>query len=110
MNEITTNTNAAHAAALAMRNAAAALARRRPLYDGASGESADEDLAQAIEDLGKERGSPPFRQSRDGGDSWIVIDFVDVVVHLFEPEQRAFYDLDGLWSDAPQVPWRAAAR
>lgn len=46
-----TNTNAAHAAALAMRNAAAALARRRPLYDGASGESADEDLAQAIEDL-----------------------------------------------------------
>ena len=47
----TTNTNAAHAAALAMRNAAAALARRRPLYDGASGESADEDLAQAIEDL-----------------------------------------------------------
>lgn len=46
-----TNTNTAHAAALAMRNAAAALARRRPLYDGASGESADEDLAQAIDDL-----------------------------------------------------------
>lgn len=34
-----------------MRDAAAALARRRPLYDGASGEPADEDLAQAIEDL-----------------------------------------------------------
>lgn len=46
-----TNTSAAHAAALAMRDAAAALARRRPLYDGASGEPADEDLAQAIEDL-----------------------------------------------------------
>lgn len=46
----TTNTNTTQAAALAMRNAAAALARRRPLYDG-SGEPADEDLAQAIEDL-----------------------------------------------------------
>ena len=47
----TTNTNTTRAAALAMRDAAAALARRRPLYDGASGEPADEDLAQAIEDL-----------------------------------------------------------
>ena len=45
-----TNTNAANAAALAVRNAAAALARRRPLYYG-SGEPADEDLAQAIEYL-----------------------------------------------------------
>lgn len=67
-------------------------------------------VAQAIEDLGKERGSPPFRQSRDGGDTWIVIDFVDVVVHLMEPEQRAFYDLDELWSDASVVSWRRTAR
>lgn len=46
----TTNTNATQAAALAVRDAAAALARRLPLYYG-SGEPADEDLAQAIEDL-----------------------------------------------------------
>lgn len=38
-------------AALAVRSAAAALARRMPLYDGAGGESADEELAQAIEDI-----------------------------------------------------------
>ncbi len=44
-------TDTARAAARVMRDAAAALARRRPLYDGASGEPADEDLAQAIEDL-----------------------------------------------------------
>lgn len=67
-------------------------------------------VAQRIEDLGKERGSPPFRLSRDGGESWIVIDFVDVVVHLFEPSQRVFYDLDELWSDAPAIAWRGAAR
>ena len=41
----------AREAAPAVRAAAASLARRRPLYDGASGESAEEELAQAIEDL-----------------------------------------------------------
>ena len=38
--------------------------------------------------------------------SWILADYVDVVVHLFDAEHRAYYDLDGLWGDAPQVPWR----
>jgi len=66
-------------------------------------------VAQQVEDLGKQHGSPPYRQSRDGGESWIVIDFVDVVVHLFEPEQRAFYDIDGLWPDAPRLHWRDGA-
>ena len=48
---MTDTTTTPRAAALAMRDAAAALARRRPLHDGASGEPADEELAQAIEDL-----------------------------------------------------------
>ncbi|MHC4142795.1 MAG: RsfS/YbeB/iojap family protein [Planctomycetota bacterium] len=33
------------------------------------------------------------------------MDFIGLVAHLFEPGQRAFYDLEGLWSDAPSVPW-----
>jgi len=33
--------------------------------------------------------------------SWVLMDFGDVVVHLFAPEVRALYDLDGLWSDVP---------
>jgi ribosome-associated protein len=36
--------------------------------------------------------------------SWILIDFVDVVVHVFQREARAIYDLDGLWMDASRVP------
>jgi len=32
---------------------------------------------------------------------WALLDFVDVVVHLFHPEQRSFYQLERLWSDAP---------
>ena len=56
--------------------------------------------------LGKAQGSPAFRSSTDTGSSWIIIDFVSVVVHLFEPNQRAYYDLEGLWGDAERVTWR----
>ncbi len=66
-------------------------------------------VGEAIAKLGKERGSPAWRSDADSGTSWIVFDFVDVVVHLFEPGQRAFYDLEGLWSDAPRIPWRPAS-
>lgn len=37
------------------------------------------------------------------GGRWVLVDFVDFVVHLFHPEARAFYQLERLWSDAPVV-------
>lgn len=39
---------------------------------------------------------------------WALLDFVDVVVHVFHPSLRSFYQLEGLWADAPQRrldPW-----
>jgi len=34
---------------------------------------------------------------------WVLLDFDDVVVHIFYHEQRGFYDLEGLWHDAPRI-------
>lgn len=43
------------------------------------------------------------RISEDDGTTWLLADFVDVVVHLFEPNARAYYDLESMWSDAPRL-------
>lgn len=35
---------------------------------------------------------------------WVLLDFSDVVVHIFYRESREFYDIEGLWHDAPRIP------
>ncbi|RYD58810.1 MAG: ribosome silencing factor [Sphingobacteriales bacterium] len=37
------------------------------------------------------------------GKDWTLIDFVNIVVHVFQSEQRKFYDLEGLWEDAERM-------
>lgn len=58
--------------------------------------------------LGAERGFPSIRSSADDRATWLLADFVDVVLHLFEPNTRAYYDLETLWPDARRVPWERA--
>jgi ribosome-associated protein len=41
--------------------------------------------------------------------TWIVADYLDVVLHLFTPETRSYYRLEDLWSDVPSVELEAAA-
>ena len=40
---------------------------------------------------------------------WMVLDFLQVVVHIFHQDKRAFYSLEDLWGDAPRVHWEATA-
>ncbi|MCK5114625.1 MAG: ribosome silencing factor [Phycisphaerae bacterium] len=62
-------------------------------------------LSDEIERLGKKIGQKVYKVAgRDGGD-WIVMDFVDVVVHLFNEELRAYYDLELIWGESPVVEW-----
>jgi ribosome-associated protein len=51
----------------------------------------------------KETGAAPLRSEGEFKGGWLVIDYGDVIVHIFRQEAREFYDLDGLWADAPQV-------
>jgi len=44
-----------------------------------------------------------FKLSTDNDSLWLLADFVDVVVHLFEPGARSHYDLEALWSDGVRV-------
>ena len=62
-------------------------------------------VADEMTDIGRDEGHTAFRTSTDSAATWIIVDFVDLVVHLFEPNQRAYYDLESLWSDAPRVSW-----
>ena len=50
----------------------------------------------------------PLRTEGQEDAHWVLIDFGDVVVHLFQPEQRQHFDLERLWGDAPRLDWEPA--
>ena len=59
--------------------------------------------------LKKDHGLLPRSSAGAGEATWIVADYLDVVLHLFTPETRGFYRLEELWSDVPSVELEAAA-
>lgn len=44
----------------------------------------------------------PFRREGEREGRWVLLDYVDFVVHVFHEEDREYYDLERLWSDAPK--------
>lgn len=61
-------------------------------------------IAQNIEEVvEKECGERPYHTER--GDTWTLVDYVNVVVHIFQHEQRMFYNLESLWEDAPKTEY-----
>lgn len=47
----------------------------------------------------------PYRREGQTGGRWVLLDYVDFVVHVFQVEERDHYDLERLWADAPVVPF-----
>lgn len=54
-----------------------------------------------IEELRKEGVRAGHVEGLEGG-HWVLIDYIDFVVHVFHPQARSFYQLEGLWGDAPR--------
>lgn len=65
-------------------------------------------LAEAVADKLKAHDRRPLRIEGAAEGEWILLDFGDFVVHVFQEEQRDFYGLERLWGDAPRVPWEAS--
>jgi len=60
-------------------------------------------IAQHLERRMKEEGFIPFGIEGERDGHWILLDYGDVVVHIFYQPVREFYDLEGLWVEAPRV-------
>lgn len=54
-----------------------------------------------VEELKKEGDRVEHVEGHTGG-RWVLLDYIDFVVHVFHPQARAFYQLENLWGDAPR--------
>ena len=60
-------------------------------------------MADEVEFQMSQKGIEPERREADTGNTWIVLDYGDIIVHVFYKETRSFYKLEGLWADGEQV-------
>ena len=61
-------------------------------------------VVEAIEEGLAARGSKPVRAEGRQQGRWVLLDYIDLVVHVLHAEDRAFYALERLWRDCPTVP------
>lgn len=67
-------------------------------------------ITEGVEKLVKQAGGPsPLRIEGADDRQWVLLDYGPFVVHVFDAERRALYQLERLWGDCPLVDWRTAA-
>jgi ribosome-associated protein len=66
-------------------------------------------IADEVEDRLLEAGYKRLRREGRQEARWVLLDFGDLVVHVFHPEERTYYGLERLWKDCPTVPFELAA-
>jgi ribosome-associated protein len=62
-------------------------------------------LAESVTEKLKEHGRRPLRSEGATEGEWVLLDFGDFVVHVFQEQPRDFYGLERLWGDAPRLAW-----
>lgn len=60
-------------------------------------------LADEVDFVLSQQGIEPLRREADTGNTWIVLDYGDIIIHVFYKETRNFYKLEGLWADGEQL-------
>jgi len=60
-------------------------------------------LADEVEFVLSQKGTEPLRREADTGNTWIILDYGDIIVHVFYKEARNFYKLETLWADGEQI-------
>jgi ribosome-associated protein len=60
-----------------------------------------EEIEKALRDLGRK----PVRREGESERRWVLLDYVDLVVHVFTEQEREYYGLERLWGDAPRSAW-----
>ena len=66
-------------------------------------------VCDMVKDYGRTIDFKPLGLSGYHTANWVLVDFVDVVLHVFAPEYREYYDLELLWGDAPRIEWIRSA-
>lgn len=61
-------------------------------------------MVGAVQKELKHAGVTFCRRSGAAEDGWVVLDYLDVVIHIFQQELRAYYAVEDLWAEAPRVP------
>ena len=62
-------------------------------------------LAESVDEKLKEHDRRPLRTEGAAEGEWVLLDFGDFVVHVFQETPRDFYGLERLWGDAPRIQW-----
>lgn len=60
-------------------------------------------MADSVEEAMHKEGFSRLGAEGSGGTSWILLDYNDIVIHLFDKENRSFYDLERIWADAERI-------